>query len=153
MMVAVYIGMLHSAEQTLADAFRTVADGHTDEPDVHFLCHTLADQCQAHVDALTPAVRRYGEQRSDDEPERLKAQGLSGVRSGPLGLLRDLQDLYILANFVDITWTLLYQAASALRDRDLLAVIARCEKQTGTQLDWLRTRLKQAAPQALVAAD
>lgn len=151
MKVGLYVGLLHAAEQTLADAFRTVGDGHAAEPDVHFLCHTLADQCQAHVAALAPVVERYGEQR-DDEPERLEAQGLTGTRSGPVGLLRDLQDVHMLAGFVDITWALLGQAASALRDQELLGVISGCEGETTTQLAWLRTRMKQAAPQALVAS-
>jgi hypothetical protein len=151
--VAVYVGMLRAAEQSLADAFQRVADGHGEEPDVWFLCRGLAEQCQAHAHDLAPAVQRYGETRSDNEPERLEAEGLAETRSGPLGLLRDLQDLYILANFVDITWTVLRQAARALRDQELLSVIERCQQQTSIQLDWLQTRLKQAAAQALVAAE
>ena len=37
-------------------------------------------------------------------------------------------------------------------DRDLLEVVRRCETDTSTQLAWLKTRSKQAAPQALVVA-
>ncbi len=40
----------------------------------------------------------------------------------------------------------------AWRDRELLDVVARCEGETAIQLKWLRTRMKQAAPQALVVA-
>jgi hypothetical protein len=52
----------------------------------------------------------------------------------------------------DITWTLVGQAAQGLRDEDLFAVVSECEGQTAIQLKWLRTRLKQAAPQTLVVA-
>jgi hypothetical protein len=153
MNLALYLGLLHRAERTLADSFRQVADGHGAEPDVHFLCHTLAQQCDAHCDALTPVVRHYGEVASDDEPARLHAQGLDETRDGPVGLLRDLQDLYLLASFVDITWTLVGQAAQALRDRELLVVVDHCDHETSVQVRWLETRMKQAAPQALIAAD
>lgn len=152
MNVNVYLGLLHKSEQTLAESFRQVAQGHGEEPDVHFLCQTLAKQCDEHEKALKPIVERYGEDTGDAEPERLHAQGLSETRSGPVGLLRDLQDLYLLASLVDITWTMIKQAGQALRDKELLDVVARCDEQTATQLKWLQTRMKQAAPQALLAA-
>jgi hypothetical protein len=52
----------------------------------------------------------------------------------------------------DIAWTLLGQAAQGLRDDDLLAVVTAAEQETDIQLKWLRTRMKEAAPQALVVA-
>ena len=148
----VYLGLLHRSEQTLAESFRQVAQGHGDEPDIHFLCQTLAGQCDAHQQKLKPVVERYGEDTGDAEPERLHAEGLAQTRSGPVGLLRDLQDLYLLASLVDITWTMVKQAGQALRDRELLDVVEQCDGQTAIQLKWLQTRMKQAAPQALLAA-
>ena len=38
------------------------------------------------------------------------------------------------------------------RDTDLVGVVKACEAETATQLKWLKTRMKQAAPQALVVA-
>ena len=152
MNLKIYLGLLHKAEETLATSYRQVAEGHGAEPDVHFLCLALAAQCDEHQLLLQPVVERYGEDRSANEPERLHAEGLSQTRSGPVGLLRDLQDLYLLASLVDITWTMVKQAASALRDDELLSVVAQCDSETSTQLKWLQTRMKQAAPQALVAA-
>jgi hypothetical protein len=152
MKLPVYLGLLQETERTLAGSFRQVADGHADEPDVHSLCHSLARQCDAHVDALAPAVERYGAVRPDDEPDRLHAGGLSETRAGPVGLLRDLQDLYLLVSLVEITWTVLKQVAQALRDRELLDVIGRCDSETSIQAQWCRTPIKQAAPQALVTA-
>jgi hypothetical protein len=151
MLLPVYLGLLRHSETALAESFRQVADGHGDEPDVLHLCHTFAAQCDEHEGALEPVVQRYGEQ-PDDEPDRLRADALSSTREGPLGLLRDLQDLYILASFVDITWTAVKQAAMGARDEELVAVVERCQGETAIQLSWLRTRLKQAAPQALIAA-
>lgn len=146
-----YVGLQHAASATLADSLRQVAEGHAAEPDVLTDCHRLAGMCDAHVARLAPIIERYGEQR-EDEPERLHAAGLVSVRSGGVGLLRDLQDLYALAALVDITWTVLSQAAQAVRDRDLIDVVAACQHDTQRQLRWLLTRIKQAAPQALIAS-
>lgn len=151
MNLAPYIGLLHAGEDVLARSFRQLADGHGDEPDVYHLCHTLAKQCDEHGRRLRPIVERYGEQ-PDAEPERFHADAMSESRRGPLGLLRDLQDVHALVGFVDTTWTVVRQAALALRDDELLAIIDDCEAQTKLQQDWLSTRLKQAAPQALLVA-
>ncbi|WP_336660882.1 hypothetical protein [Leucobacter sp. USHLN153] len=153
MKLPVYLGLLDRSEATLAESFRQVSEGHGHEPDVHFLCETLAKQCEDHRSALAPVVSRYGEADDQEEPERLHADGLSETRSGPVGLLRDLQDLYLLASLVDITWTMVKQAAQGLRDEELLAVVERCDGETAIQLKWLQTRMKQAAPQALIVAE
>lgn len=152
MMLPVYLGVLTRSEHALAASFRQVADGHGDEPDILHLCHTLAAQCDEHEQALAPIIDRYGEQ-PQDEPDRLHAEELSSTRSGPVGMLRDLQDLYLLASLVDITWTMVKQAAFGLRDTELVEVVTRCEGQTKVQLGWLSTRMKQAAPQALILAE
>ena len=145
------LGRLHHAASALADAFTQVADAHGDEPDVALDCQRMSRQCQAHVDELRPFVDRYGED-ADDEPDRLHSDLFQGTREGGLGLLRDLHDLYLMASESDLTWTLIGQAAQGARDRDLLEVVRRCETDTSTQLAWLKTRSKQAAPQALVVA-
>jgi hypothetical protein len=151
MHLATYLGLLRAAEKSLAEGFRRVGAGHAAEPDVRHLCGVLAGWCDHHVAALAPIVQRYDEHR-EDEPERLLADELGETRSGGVGLLRDLQDLYTLASFVDITWTVVGQAGQGLRDPELLDVVAACEGETGRQLLWLKTRIKQAAPQALIAA-
>jgi hypothetical protein len=52
----------------------------------------------------------------------------------------------------DISWTLVGQAAHGARDAELRHVVGRCAAETAVQLAWLRTRMKEAAPQALVVA-
>jgi hypothetical protein len=118
---------------------------------VHALCHTLARQCEAHGERLRPFADRYGED-APSEPDRLHSELFSGTREGGLGLLRDLQDLYLMACECDISWTLIGQAAQGARDRELLDVVEACEDETAVQIKWLKTRMKQAAPQALVVA-
>jgi hypothetical protein len=40
-----------------------------------------------------------------------------------------------------------------VRDNDLLDTVSACEGDTAGQLKWLKTRMKQAAPQVLVVAE
>jgi hypothetical protein len=57
-----------------------------------------------------------------------------------------------MASESDITWTLVGQAAQGARDAELLDVVRRCEGETSIQLKWLKSRMKEAAPQTLVVA-
>jgi hypothetical protein len=93
-------------------------------------------------------VDRYGEEKPD-ESERLYQDLFDETRSGGLGLLRDL---YLMAHACDISWTMIRQAAQGARDRELLETVDSCEGQTASQITWLMTRMKQAAPQALLVA-
>jgi|SRR5215212_928275 hypothetical protein len=151
MQLAHYLGLLHRAQEQLAQAFREIGEGHADEQDVFHQCRRLARQCDSHAEALKPFADRYGEE-ADDEPERLHSTLFEGARKGPLGLLRDLHDLYLMASESDITWTLVGQAAQGARDAELLDVVRRCEGETSIQLKWLKSRMKEAAPQTLVVA-
>ena len=127
-----YLELLHREQVELAEAFRQVAEAHPDETDVVRQCERLARQCDEHAEQLEPFVGEGPEMEPD--------------------LLADLHDLYRRAAHCDMAWTLAGQAAQGTRDRELLEVVQGCEGETAIQLKWLRTRLKQAAPQALVVA-
>jgi hypothetical protein len=151
MQLAHYLGLLLAAQERLAQAFREVGSGHAAEVDVFHMCNRLAAQCDGHAERLAPFGRRYGED-GDDEPDRLHSAIFQGPREGGLGLLRDLQDLYLMAAECDITWTVVGQAAQGVRDTELMRVVQACEQETAMQLKWIRSRMKEAAPQALVVA-
>jgi hypothetical protein len=151
MQLAHYLTFLHRSLDALVDALRQVAEAHADEPDVRQLCTRQAEVCRVHTELLLPFVRGYAEPGAP-EPERLHTDIFVAPRGPGLGLLRDLHDLYLMTAECDIVWTLVGQAAQGARDRDLLAVVGRCEGEMATQLTWLRTRLKQAAPQVLVVS-
>jgi len=101
MHLAHYLGLLHRAQRTLADAFRQVASAHADEADIAHLCRQQAQRCDERADRLRPFADRYAEDASD-EPERLHSELFRGTRTGGIGLLRDLQDLYLMATECDI---------------------------------------------------
>lgn len=152
MHLAHYLGFVHKSQGHLAQALREVAASHAEDAAVFHTGEKLARQCDKHTEQLRPFVDRYGEE-APEEPERLHSDLFAGTREGPIGLLRDLHDLYVMAAEVDMAWTLVAQGAQGARDPELLEVVQECEKETATQMDWLRTQMKQAAPQALVVAE
>jgi hypothetical protein len=120
MHLANYLGYLHRAELNLAEGFRKVGEAHAEEADVYHTCNTLAEQCEAHAEKLQPFVERYGEE-APEEPERLYHDLFDETRSGGLGLLRDLHDLYLMAHACDISWTMIGQAAQGAPQALLVA--------------------------------
>lgn len=149
--LSTYVGLADHSEKTLADSLRAIAAGHARVADVFHTCHLLAKMSDEHRERLAPIVERYGED-DVEEPERLHADGLAEARAGEIGLLRDLQDLHVLATLVQTTWTVIAQGAQGLRDTDLLDVATSANAETSQQLSWLNTRMKAAAPQALIIA-
>ena len=50
----------------------------------------------------------------------------------------------------DISWTVVAQGAQGARDGELLQAVNDGQPQTGLQMAWIRSRMKQAAPHVLV---
>lgn len=151
MHLATYLKLLHTSERVLADSYRVVARGHRGDADVYYTCGQFADDCAGYAQALQPILARY-QPANGAEPARLYPIGIDQPRTGPVGLLRDLQELDQLANLVQTTWTMVGQAAHAVRDRDLIELTTGGERDLTVQLAWLRARMRGLAPQALVAA-
>jgi hypothetical protein len=151
---------LHDAETDLAHQYRIVAERQAAEQDVYYLCHTLARQAEEHAEHVRKVAEKFGKKLSEPGGDRMtnvlaglrhKTSELMGRRpeSGLL-LLRDLRELYLMAEEANIHWLALGQVAQAVRDHDLLDEVSDLHKQTLTQIKWLKTRIKQAAPQVLV---
>ncbi|MCP2258894.1 hypothetical protein LX15_002592 [Streptoalloteichus tenebrarius] len=148
------------AELDLARQLRRVGERHAAEPDLYHLGHTLARRCGEHVERLAPFARRYGVRAREGRTESPHLLEALRRRSGELVghselagllLLRDLRDLSLTAHEAEIAWVILAQVAQAVRDPELLQVATECQEDARTRGKWLRTRIKQAAPQVLVA--
>jgi len=146
--MAIYVGMAHKSEEHLAKAFTDVAQHHRSEPDIYTTCMLMAQWSSDHVEKLKLVAARYHEKRNK-EPDRLRDALFQGPRSGGIGLLRDLTDLWLASSEVHCCYECLVQAAKALRDKDLLETCVSFKRDADRQLAWLRTRIDQAAPQAL----
>lgn len=151
MHVGNYLDMVGESERQLCAALRIVGEHHGDEPDVHETCLLLATWSHTHDETLAPLRTRYARMQSAP-PERLLQTPFELPRSGALALLRDLHDLWLLANQVQMCYLVLAQAAAALRDPELQEACRDLSADTHRQIAWLTTRIKVAAPQALVVA-
>jgi hypothetical protein len=153
------IAQVQDAETELAKELRKVGERHAVEHDLYHLAHTLARQCEAHLERLQPFAARYGASTDTDgggesptllERMRHKTAELVGrSESAGMLLLRDLRDLYLTAQEAEIAWVILAQVAQAARDRDLLLVVSECHEEAEARGKWLRTRIKESSPQVL----
>ena len=150
---------VQSAEADLAKELRTIGERHAVEHDLYHLGHTLAKQCSDHLRLLAPFADRYGATPREDgvaespglletlrhkSSELLSRSEMSGIL-----LLRDLRNLYLSAQEAEIAWVILAQAAQAVRDHELLQVASLCHEEAEARGKWLRTRIKESAPQVL----
>jgi hypothetical protein len=159
MKLDVAIEQVQEAETDLAKELRKIGERHAVEHDLYHLSHSLARQCREHLERLAPFAERYGAETKTDgvaespgllEALRHKSAELLG-RSEAAGmlLLRDLRNLYLTAQEAEIAWVILAQAAQAARERELLSVVSECHEQAEARGKWLRTRIKESAPQVL----
>jgi hypothetical protein len=149
MQLPVMLDDLVTAKRALADSFRVVSIGHPQDADVHFLTMAFARECDEQVSELRELSRRFDGSFPADSGD-VEIRSLMRVHAGPLGLLRDLQDLHARADRVNTIGQAVRQAALVLDDRPLVRAVDACREQTQKQMDWLRTALDKASPQALI---
>ncbi|EYD77711.1 Assimilatory nitrate reductase large subunit [Rubellimicrobium mesophilum DSM 19309] len=147
--LADYIGLLLESEELLARVFEQTAETHVNTPDMPSECALMAAWSHEGMKSLQPFVAKYGE-RQEGETERLEKALMVQRTSKNFDLLRDLHDLFLLANESLVSAAILEQAATALRDDDLRDAVTRIREHNERQREWLFGRCRQAAPQTLV---
>jgi hypothetical protein len=153
--VASFITLVHDAEQRLAESFELVGHAHAAEWEIAHGAHTLATLSFEHVSRLEPIRARYEAKRNEHaqhEPNRFFAEPIVEARVGPIGLIRDLQDLMSLTGFVESAWTIVDQGAKSLKDTELKTACEAALADTPLQTRWLKTHIKVVSPQALLLA-
>lgn len=154
------IELVQDAEAKLADELSTLGERHAAESDVYHVAHGLAARAQTQLDALLPHARRYAAaERNDVEStppalervRRFTSEVLSGRPEPGMLLLRDLREAYLSAHHAEIAWVMLRQAAKAARDPELVATADGALEEAERRWKWLRTKIKDATPQILVA--
>jgi hypothetical protein len=151
MQVANYLGLIRRAEEQLAEAFEKAGRQHALEIDVLQMCKLFASWSKDHAENIQLLTKKYGEKK-DDEPHDLFSAVIE-TRTGALGMLRDLQGLWLMASEVEMCYIVLLQAAQALRDKELELSCRQFGTFTHRQKSWLLTRIKHAASQTLVVAE
>ena len=151
--VAGFVGTLKGSLEVLSDALILVAERHERNYEINGTATVLAGWMRQDIERLAPAIERYGIAEGD-QPRKLRAAVLGGVRGGLAGLLADLTDLSVLAEQVDMSWTILFQGAKELEDDGLLAAAREGRNHTERVVRWVRTQIDHTAPEALaVGAD
>jgi hypothetical protein len=143
--------MVYKSQQDLAKAFITVAEHHGKEPDIKANCVLLAGWSTNLAQKTKRFATVYGEEKSP-EPDRLKRTLFKKPRTGSMGLLRDLQDLWLMASEGEVCSIILQQAAFGLHDKELINLCDEINAYSKRQVAWLLTRMKSAATQTLIAA-
>jgi len=150
--VARYLGVLRASLDQLAEGLVLVAERHERNYEIWGTATVLAGWAREDGEKLHAAIDRYGAMDSD-QPHKVRAALLGGVRGGLHGLLADLTDLALLAEQVDVAWTITAQGAKELHDKELLAVAGGGRNHAERTIKWIRTQVNHTAPEALAVAD
>jgi HPP family len=146
--VAASLGVLRASLQVLRGALVLVAERHERNYEIWSTATVLAGWIGEDEASLDASIAIYGISASD-QPHKLRAALLGGVRGGLRGTLADLTDLSILAQQVDMAWTIVFQGAKELEDKQLLAAAAAARNHTERVIRWIRTQIDHVAPEAL----
>jgi hypothetical protein len=152
---------VHDQETALAKQLRKATERHAADHDVYHIGHAQARACAQRIEQLAGPAERYGVTKLTPpadhsttlvEDVRHTAADLLG-RAKPTGLLlvADLRKLYLTAQATELAWVILSQSAQAARDAALLAAARSGQEGVTVCAKWLRTRIKEAAPQVYVA--
>ncbi len=155
MQIGTYLGMLHGSEAELARAFRFVAKQHAAEPDIEHECTLFGSWCDEHVLKLQPFVQQDGEGSRDLGMMRFlfrDAAALAHEGSRMLVTLRHLHHLWLMAQESHISWLIIEQAAQGLRNESLELTCQEAQRRNHLQVSWLKSRIKQSAPQTLIVS-
>ena len=150
MQVGVYVRLAQATEEDLQEAYTTVAQRHAAELDIEHPCELFSGWSRENREELQPFVGKYP---APGEGEAGKLyRDLFRRRPGErLALLRDLHHLWLMGQEAHISWTVLLQTATALRDEELKTLCQSALERNHRQLIWLRTRIKSGSPQMLIA--
>lgn len=146
MHVEEYIIHARHAEENLTRALEKIIEKHPFENDIVEMCQRFKHWSNQHVTSLNAAG--------------LSEKGIGGTElfellfskntSDPYGLLRDLHALALLFQDSFMAWTILGQAAKAMRNETLDNVCKEAEAHLNKEMLWIVTRAKNAAVQVLV---
>lgn len=143
-----YLGSLLESKKNIAAAFAGVATRRATEPSIRDACKMFAEWSLAHERRLQELVQRYGRDISG------KADGdsnsLGAPRPGGLGVLLDLNRLWVMVNQAHLEIMILVQGVRALRDNESAGLLIEIGLETDRQIAWLDSQIKIIAAQALV---
>jgi hypothetical protein len=150
--VARSLGVVRASLEELAAAFVLVAERHERNYEIWGTSTVLAGWAREDLVAVRPFIDAYGRIESE-EPHKIRAAVLGGVRAGLHGQLADLTDLFLLAQQVHIAWLVVSQGAKELHDAKLGEVAGIGTNHAERAIRWIRTQVSHAAPEAVTVPE
>jgi hypothetical protein len=124
-----------------------VADTHKDDAAIYYMCIKFSKWCEKHIDDLKVLVEQFGEEENE-EHHRI-GNPLIKMRSGSIGVLRDLHDLWMMTSEIKLCWTILLQCSKSLRDEKLNKICVFNGGESKRQSEWFLGMIKLGASQIL----
>ena len=149
--IANYLVRTEIAEKALTAGFQKIKNEHALETDVVEMCEKFIQWSNRHLEAtrkLLPQFQEVPVTESAEHPNSL----LENLQIGSFGLLQDLHAISILIHDAQMCWVVLLQGSKALRNIEMETICLECEADCKAEATWLSTKMKNAAPQALVVA-
>src|ERR1043166_3382474 len=92
------LGLVQASEKALAESLAAMALKHSSDFEVHQSCKLFRQWCEGHLKKLKVFAPHCGGAVLNRDPARVRRALFHGPRLGGFGLLRDLQDLLLLAH-------------------------------------------------------
>ena len=112
----------------------------------------IASWSRRDLEKLRPIAERYGAAGAS-EPGRLARVLSLPLRETGFDLVRDLHDCWLLASETHMALIVLYEAAQALWDKEMLERVQRMDARNQRQRSWLLTQIKEHASQGLTVPE
>lgn len=159
--IGLALSQTSTAEAALAKEWAHVGEREAVEQELYYNARHFSGQCSRRIDDLQHLGEKYGKDIEDKGETdffsmvanvRHKISELVGrTPESGIVLMNDLRLLYTVAEATSFHWIVLGQIAQAARDQDMLTLVGKDHKEVLTQIKFIKTLTKAAAPQVFCA--
>ena len=152
--VPVYLTLVQRGEETLAAAYESVAQRHTDSAEVKTQSEIFAVRSREHAAGMRPLLARYGTGEQPGATSLMNTLSASVGTNNPvlgnMAMLIDLHDLHTMTNHLGVGFFALKQAGRAMNDTLLQRTAEVRMEQLSEEQAWINRQIRSLAAQALV---
>jgi hypothetical protein len=147
MSLAKAISAVLRAETGMAEHLRQLSARHASDADIDRLSISLVRESEMLSQALAPFAAKPPETTGGQPKMTAKPPAEDHTERAGQVLLDDLCRAYATATQAELAWVILKQAAAAARNSELGDVAGHGQNRAQQRWQWLRGRIKEAAPQ------
>lgn len=159
MKIGTVLAAVHESEATLYQDLLALSQRYANEHEIHHVAKDVAQWSRNHIKDIAAIATDYGQVLDSDVPDvrtfkhaaKQSHNATPGIdKPAGLGLLWELRDIHMSASGISMQWTMLSQAAQALRKSGLSEMVKKCQAETDRQVTWAKAQIKQLSAQTLV---